>query len=200
MWRLLLTIILVSLITPGMNNDLFWNQAGPVIWSYTCDFKVGKLIKGVQSTPDKCGPICESTCNCTHFTYTKYSNGTCWLRNGQVIEKNAFKTTSEGSICGIFRGNNNCDESKNIYWNVAGNVKWGFACNFNGRDLKGISSKSDKCGPLCEKTCNCTHFTYTPAKSTCWLKKGAIQESDAKKEISYGMICGYIWRDIERSC
>jgi hypothetical protein len=55
----------------------------------------------VTTSGEKCSSACQSTPGCTHFTWTNYQAGTCWMKSGPVMKKDAVVKTNEGAVCGI---------------------------------------------------------------------------------------------------
>ena len=42
-----------------------------------------------------------STQGCTHFTWTNYNGGTCWMKYGPARKTDAFYTGNNSMVCGI---------------------------------------------------------------------------------------------------
>jgi beta-glucanase (GH16 family) len=55
----------------------------------------------VTTLSSQCGPKCVSTTGCTHFTWTTYQSGTCWMKSGKVSQSDAFQTNDNSMVCGI---------------------------------------------------------------------------------------------------
>jgi len=55
-----------------------------------------------QTDAASCGPQCQSTGGCTHFSWTPPNN--CWLKNGAVSLGNAFPSATSGIVCGLNTG------------------------------------------------------------------------------------------------
>ncbi|CAF1228762.1 unnamed protein product [Rotaria magnacalcarata] len=55
--------------------------AGHVAWSLGCDFP-NQDFSNVRSSGELCGSRCEQNPICTHFVWTNYNRGTCWLKHG----------------------------------------------------------------------------------------------------------------------
>ena len=70
--------------TPGVN----WNGND---WAFACDFPGGD-IGNAQIRGEDCGGRCSSTSGCTHFTWTTYNGGTCWMKGGSVSKTQAVST------------------------------------------------------------------------------------------------------------
>ncbi len=71
-------------------------------WTYSCDFS-GNGLADVQTTSMQCGPKCLSTPGCTHYTWSnKFSNGTCYMKMGNVNQSSAFNSYSGNrTLCGV---------------------------------------------------------------------------------------------------
>ncbi len=52
---------------------------------------------------DRCGQACWDTPECTHFSWTNYSGGTCMLKNGFVTRSDAVYSAKNDAVCGIIR-------------------------------------------------------------------------------------------------
>lgn len=79
-----------------------WKDGDGTIWAKQCDINKNKNDIGSASGQGKdCGGICNRTNGCTHFAWTNYKHGTCWLKSGQASKSDAFKTNDETMICGI---------------------------------------------------------------------------------------------------
>lgn len=91
----------------------------------------------------------------------------------------------------------NCDVPN---WTASGNVKWSFGCDWHGHELKNVPSSGELCGPLCEQTSDCSHFTWTNYNGgTCWLKAGlGILFGNPhgfrtlRRTNDNSMVCGYL--------
>ena len=74
-------------------------------WAFGCDFK-GNDLSNARVSGDKCGQTCVSTSGCTHFTWTTYNGGTCWMKKGPISKSNAFDTGNKTMVCGVVSGKN----------------------------------------------------------------------------------------------
>jgi hypothetical protein len=53
-------------------------------------------------TPGECTDECDATPECTHYTWTNYQGGTCWMKKGQVTKNNAIRALPiQDAVCGI---------------------------------------------------------------------------------------------------
>ena len=73
-----------------------WNDN----WAFACDFS-GNDMGSVQVRDEDCGGRCTQTSGCTHFTWTTYNGGTCWLKSGSVSKSDATSTNDASMVCGI---------------------------------------------------------------------------------------------------
>jgi len=67
-----------------------------------CDFK-GNDLSNAKTQGEGCGPKCDSNPSCTHFTWTNYQGGTCWLKKGGAKEANAVVKNDEAAVCGFIK-------------------------------------------------------------------------------------------------
>jgi len=136
-----------------------------------CDFP-GYDIINVQGAASACGGQCSVTSGCTHFTWTPYNGGTCWMKSGAVSKSNAVYNPTPNSLCGV-----NPIGVGTVNWN--GN-NWAMNCDFTGYDLWNVKAAASACGGICLTTTGCTHYAWTSYNGgTCWLKKGAVSKTDA---------------------
>ena len=91
----ILTMDLMS-TTDGIN----WNGNN---WALGCDFK-GSDLRNVQISAEKCGGKCAETSGCTHFTWTVWNGGTCWMKAGSVTKDQASATNDQTMVCGVKSG------------------------------------------------------------------------------------------------
>ena len=101
-----------------------------------------------------------------------------------------------GLFLSILFGHADCAFSN---WQTSGNVAWAFGCDFPNHDLSNVRSSGELCGPRCEQTPSCTHFTWTNHNGgTCWLKKDLVKTSqwpfatDLIETNDNSMVCGFI--------
>jgi hypothetical protein len=80
-----------------------------------CDFKGGD-IRNQRSKGEDCGGICESRSDCTHFVWTNYQDGTCWLKGGQASESSAQDKNVGNAVCGLVKNKGGGVTVKGTYW------------------------------------------------------------------------------------
>lgn len=88
--------VIFSLCFPDIN----WVTAGHTVWAYACDFAI-KHFESAQVKAEQCGPSCESTPECTHFAWSDYEGGTCWMKKGPVTKEDAISNGNSNMVCGI---------------------------------------------------------------------------------------------------
>lgn len=65
-----------------------------------CDF-IGNDLTNELSRGEDCSGRCKMKSGCTHYTWTNYNGGTCWMKKGIVTNDNAFATKDSNSVCGL---------------------------------------------------------------------------------------------------
>jgi len=166
-------------VYPSGGTSISWQTGADGQWALKCDF-TGNDLSNARSTGDKCSSVCKATAGCTHYTWTSFNGGTCWMKRGAVTTANAIVSTDASAVCGI--------NTKPIVWN--GN--WANACDFRGGDLKNSKTLNSGCGPACKATAGCTHFTWTNFNGgTCWMKTGGATKANAFATTDNTMVCGF---------
>lgn len=101
--KLFANLILISI---SMANAINWQSGQPsgTVWSLACDFSNNDL-SNKQLPGENCAQTCANTAGCTHFTWTTYNGGTCWMKQGSVSQSNAFSTNDNSMVCGIISSN-----------------------------------------------------------------------------------------------
>ena len=61
----------------------------------------GNDLSNTTSPGEDCSGICSKTAWCTHYTWTNFNGGTCWLKFGNVGKNNATSSTDKSMVCGI---------------------------------------------------------------------------------------------------
>ncbi len=153
-------------------------------WAFHCDFP-GSDLSQVRVPGDRCGSVCWETSKCTHFTWTPEQqhsniNGTCQLKFGSVNPDDAYVTSNPTMVCG-FLSRGAIDWRKENY---------ATSCRFTGNDIFALPSVVSECGPKCEESIKCNHFTWE--NGICYLKWGKIRRKDAKFVDDFSIVCGYI--------
>jgi hypothetical protein len=89
-------------------NAVQWEQGN---WAFACDFK-GNDFSHHGGHGKDCRNLCAKTSQCTHFTWTTFNGGTCWMKSGPVSKNNAIDTQDRSMVCGIIEKKNNSDRGK----------------------------------------------------------------------------------------
>ena len=89
-------VAISSLSGHVVKRDITWNGN----WAFACDF-YGNDLTNAQIRGEDCGGRCAQTAGCTHFTWTTYNGGTCWMKQGPVSKSNARFTNDQSMVCGI---------------------------------------------------------------------------------------------------
>ncbi|CAF0723871.1 unnamed protein product [Adineta ricciae] len=177
------------------SDDFDWNAKG---WAVGCDFK-GRNLKDIRVGKQHCVIVCGKTPQCTHFTWTPYRHGTCWMKTGRVKKSDAVASDDPEAICGSPRFVQDSEyeqpalytrypKKSKINWN--GN-NWAIGCDFNGREFKSVEIPGEDCGGACATTPRCTHFTWSSYRGgTCSMKSGYVTQDDAIVSKDPKMICG----------
>ena len=84
------------ILTNPVANGIQWNGN----WAMNCDFN-GNELSNVQSPGELCSTKCAETNGCTHYTWTNWNGGTCWMKSGSVSKSNAFSSSDPSSVCGV---------------------------------------------------------------------------------------------------
>ncbi|RNA11084.1 fibroblast growth factor receptor-like, partial [Brachionus plicatilis] len=170
-WLLIVSLSLI--IKCEWSNAFQWNldMENNLYWAIGCDFHENNL-KSEKMAGEKCGEACAQTPGCSHFTWTNFEGGTCWMKTNAINKENALKA-NEGFVCGIMK-----QKSNSIDWNNASKqTVWAHACDWKENDLSNSQVAGELCGAECLKTPECTHFTWTTFNGgTCWMKKGSVSK------------------------
>ncbi len=90
-----LAILLIT--TTSLTYGVNWNGNN---WAPLCDFK-GNDLSNARTRAEDCGGKCASTSFCTHFTWTNYNGGTCWMKKNTVTKSDAIDKLDENAVCGV---------------------------------------------------------------------------------------------------
>ncbi|GAB9464107.1 Scp-like extracellular protein [Globisporangium polare] len=101
MQRFAATIALLAsaVALPTFTSAFQTGSQGRVMWENDCDF-YGKDLRTVRGIPDVCGNICAGDNSCSHWTWTTYNGGTCWLKQ----TSSNTKLQKYGAGCGYVIG------------------------------------------------------------------------------------------------
>lgn len=105
MFKINCLVLFLNILSLRQVYCINWHyESDGVIWSLSCDFNNNDL--GSARVPgEKCGETCAKTNGCTHFTWTDYNGGTCWMKKNLVSLNNAIPTNIPNMVCGILGSN-----------------------------------------------------------------------------------------------
>ncbi|EGZ21674.1 hypothetical protein PHYSODRAFT_329589 [Phytophthora sojae] len=107
---------------------------GRVMWQNNCDYNGGDIYS-VRGIPDICGDLCANNSKCTHWSWTYFKGGTCWLKSGEtaaisnnwgagcgyVIDR--FSSDSDSADQAAQRSQQNADQAQNAEQNQNQNAE-----------------------------------------------------------------------------
>lgn len=83
-------------ITTATGTDIIWNDK----WAFNCDFE-GNDIGNVQVPGEECSNTCAAHPGCTHFMWSTFNGGTCWMKSGDITKEEAVSVDDSMMVCGI---------------------------------------------------------------------------------------------------
>jgi hypothetical protein len=81
-----------------VSGSISWNNGPDGPWALNCDF-FGNDLSNVASRGEECSGKCKQTTGCTHYTWSNFNGGTCWMKRGSISQSNA--KNANGLVCGI---------------------------------------------------------------------------------------------------
>jgi beta-glucanase (GH16 family) len=88
-------LLMFTIFCVSSSQSINWQ---PGNWAMNCDFE-GNDLSNVQTKGELCSSKCQSTFGCTHYSWSDYNGGTCWLKKGPISKDKAiFKLNT---VCGI---------------------------------------------------------------------------------------------------
>ena len=72
-------------------------------WAHSCQFADNNLLLEKTSNAETCEEKCHLTPSCTHYSWSDWENGTCWLKNGPVNRCIARFNGANATRCGFVR-------------------------------------------------------------------------------------------------
>ena len=101
-------IFILFLINDSIYCQIDWKDGN---WALACDFPEND-IENANTPGEDCSNKCKQTNSCTHFTWTTWNGGTCWMKSGSVSKSDAHSTDDSTMVCGIVSE----DSSSNFLW------------------------------------------------------------------------------------
>ena len=105
MKAVMLCMLLVLVMIDGLSaihvrRAVNWNGNN---WAMSCDFN-GNDLSSAQIRGEECSGRCAATAGCTHFAWTRWNGGTCWMKKGSISKANAVQNNDPTSACGVLNG------------------------------------------------------------------------------------------------
>lgn len=97
---MLITFLVVLAFAVSNSYGINWNGN----WAPGCDW-VGNDLSNATTKGEDCGGKCATTSLCTHFTWTNYLGGTCFLKKNHVTKSDAIASSDPSAVCGIMESN-----------------------------------------------------------------------------------------------
>ena len=72
----------------------------PGDWAFACDFWGSDLINA-KMKGEYCSSSCARTPKCTHYAWTTFNGGTCWMKSGPASKSDAYSTSDLTMVCGV---------------------------------------------------------------------------------------------------
>lgn len=115
----ILAILLI--ITAPLTCGIDWNGNSWALW---CDFTGNDLLNAPTRAED-CGGRCASTALCTHFTWTTFNGGTCWMKKNRVSKGDAIVKLDRNAVCGVVIDSSVPGSTNGTAFNYWSDKAWG---------------------------------------------------------------------------
>jgi hypothetical protein len=101
-FQVIFTLMLLSHV---YGDQITWQLGRFGYTASACDFK-GNDFKNFLISSTNCGQKCSNTVNCTHYVWSTWNSGTCWLKSSNVTitQSDALYTNDFTMVCGILSG------------------------------------------------------------------------------------------------
>lgn len=94
-------LLVLATMAAAAHARFTWTQSADAIWAFGCDFSNAD-IGSVRVAGASCSGACGRRAGCTHFAWTRYEGGTCWLKGGdEATIYTAIPSGKAGAVCGI---------------------------------------------------------------------------------------------------
>ena len=78
--NLYLSLFFAGALIQVIFGQVNWQTgAGGVQWAPACDFYNNRDMGSARVRDNQCGEKCIGTSGCSHFAWTNYQGGTCWM-------------------------------------------------------------------------------------------------------------------------
>ena len=92
-----LVVDYIRVYEPRINWKIDEHQ---IICALGCDFSNNDL-KNVKINEKDFGLKCKSTNKCTHFSWSDFNGGTCWMKMGNVSKRKSIVSSNFSAVCGL---------------------------------------------------------------------------------------------------
>ncbi|KAI8613535.1 glycoside hydrolase superfamily [Chytriomyces sp. MP71] len=205
--------------TTASTTGLNWTPGAFCVYAANCDWPLQDLSNQAMPDGSTCSTVCHNTSGCTHFTWTDYAGGTCWMKQGPVDASTAVALTGNGFLCGYLvapttstlptttkiapslstttkslRPTTTASPGPIQSWSPGAFCLWANNCDWLLQDLSDQAMPDGSgCSTACHNTLGCTHFSWTDyAGGTCFMKSGPADPSTAFVKNGNGYLCGYL--------
>ena len=86
-----------TMVCGYIEQPIVWQTGN---WAFACDFP-GNDLSNIVIAGELCSTKCSTTPECTHYTWTKYNGGTCWMKKGVISKCRAVATNDRSMVCGL---------------------------------------------------------------------------------------------------
>ncbi|CAF0789787.1 unnamed protein product [Rotaria sordida] len=97
LYTLIIVIVINYLPATLASGVINWNGNN---WAMSCDFH-GNDLSNARISGEGCDGKSGKTQGCTHFIWTQWNGGTCWMKKGPVSKADAFPTDDPHMVCGV---------------------------------------------------------------------------------------------------
>lgn len=103
MYNIFIILLIVTTFTCKIDGKINTNGKNWALWCEINSVHSEDLISE-QISGEECGGRCWNIRECTHFNWTDYDGGTCWLKRGRVtMDNDAIPKRDENAVCGVLR-------------------------------------------------------------------------------------------------
>jgi hypothetical protein len=117
-------IIVLYGILDNAAGQISWQNGKDGPWAFGCDF-FGNDLSRVASRGEECSGKCKQTSGCTHYTWTNFNGGTCWMKKNLIRQSNAIRA-DQSFVCGIL------NSVPSVVPSVFSNGKFRHGIGYNG--------------------------------------------------------------------
>lgn len=102
--------VVVSISANDQDQAINWNGNS---WAPGCFFRGNDLTEALTKAED-CPLQCTYTAGCTHFAWTDYNGGTCWMKESNVSKADAFRSGDPSALCGVIHVEDSVESTETL--------------------------------------------------------------------------------------